>query len=166
MEFLREFPHDFFQAGMENPIRIESSGHQRIVLFARHGENQPMRDDRGFGLRREFVQMVLPAFGDTAFALIVGKLRGSRAASVRVSTDVMMEKSSSVNLTQRFLGSVVREVFQLPADLLLHVGALAQRNFPVGSFIEVFEIQPPASGGFSREDLSVFHVSESRISSV
>ena len=52
-------------------------------------------------------------------------------------------------------------MFQLPSDLLLHVGALAQRNFPAGSFVEVFQIEPSAGGGFVREDLPVFHVSDS-----
>ena len=37
----------------------------------------------------------------------------------------MMQKTSGVNLYERFLGSVVGEVFQLLADLLLHVGTLA-----------------------------------------
>src|SRR5258705_13500939 len=76
----------------------------------------------------------------------------------------MMQKTSGVNLSERFLGSVVGEMFQLPSDLLLHVGALAQRNLPAGSFVQIFQVQPPACGGLAREDLPVFHVSESMAS--
>ena len=45
-----EFPHDFLQAGMQNVVGIDSNGHQRVVLFFRHGEDQPMRDNRALCL--------------------------------------------------------------------------------------------------------------------
>ena len=51
MKFLGEFPHDFLQAGMQNLVGIDPNGHQRVVLFFRHREDQPMRDDRAFRLR-------------------------------------------------------------------------------------------------------------------
>jgi hypothetical protein len=164
MKFLGEFAHRFFEAGMQNVIGIDSGGDQRVVLFSRHRENQPMRDDRTAGLRREFFQVMLPGFRDAPLALRVRKLGGRGAGAVAIAANLMVQKSSRVNLSERFLGGVVGEVFQLPSDLLLHVGALAQRNFPAGGFIEVFQIQPPAGGGFTREDLPVVHVSESRIS--
>ena len=50
MKFLGEFPHDFLQAGMQNVVGIDSNGHQRVVLFFRHREDQPMRDDRALCL--------------------------------------------------------------------------------------------------------------------
>src|SRR4030088_1705933 len=108
--------------------------------------------------------MSLPGFRDAALAFRIRKLRGSCAGTVGIQADVMMRKTSGVNLSERFLGSVVGEVFQLASDLLLHVGALAQRNLPAGSFVQIFQVQPPACGGLAREDLPVFHVSESMAS--
>ena len=87
MKFLGEFPHDFLQAGMQNLVGIDPNGHQRVVLFFRQREDQPMRDDRAFRLRGKFIQMVLPGFRDAVLALRIGKLRGCGAAAVRVAAN-------------------------------------------------------------------------------
>jgi hypothetical protein len=68
MKSLGEFAHDFFQTRMQNVVQIDSGGGQRIVLFFRHGEDQPVRDDRAFCLQRESFQMSLPGFCDAALA--------------------------------------------------------------------------------------------------
>lgn len=46
VKFLDEPPHNLLQAGLQNVIGVNPHGHQRIMLFFRHGEDQPMRDDR------------------------------------------------------------------------------------------------------------------------
>ena len=102
MKFLGEFPHDFLQAGMQNLVGIDPNGHQRVVLFFRHREDQPMRDDRAFRLRGKFIQMVLPGFRDAVLALRIGKLRGCGAAAVRIAANMVVQKSSRVNLPERF----------------------------------------------------------------
>lgn len=109
---------------------------------------------------------MLPDLRDATFALRVGKLSGRGAGAVEIATNFVVQKSSRVDLAERFLGSVVGEAFQLLTDLLAQVIAFAQRNLPTGSLVQVLQIQPPAGDGFSRKDLPVFHVSESRISSV
>ena len=62
-----------------------------------------MRDDRAFRLRGKFIQMVLPGFRDTSLAFRIGKLRGCGAAAVRIAANMVVQKSSRVNLPERFL---------------------------------------------------------------
>ncbi len=166
MKSFGKFSHHLLQAGVQNVIGIYSRIHQRIVLFLGHGKDQPMRNGRAFRKRRKFVQVVLPGFGNAAFALRVGKLGRRRAGAVRITANFVMQKPACVNLSEFFLGSVVRETFELFADLFLQPLAFPQGNFPVGSFVQIFQVQPPASGGFTRENLPVFHVRESMASSV
>ena len=52
------------------------------------------------------------------------------------------------------------------SDLFFHVGSFAERNFPSGSLVEIFQIEPSARGRFSGENLPVLHASESRVSRV
>jgi hypothetical protein len=73
----------------------------------------------------------------------------------------VVQESAGVDLPERFLGGVVCEVLELLADLLLHVGALAKRDFPAGSFIKIFQIKAASGGGLVRKDLTVFHVRDS-----
>ena len=88
MKFLGEFPHDSLQARMQNVVGIDSDGHQRVVLFLRHRKGQPVRDNRTLCLRRKSFQMSLPG--------------GSRARAVGISADAVVQKTSGVNLFERF----------------------------------------------------------------
>jgi hypothetical protein len=73
-----------------------------------------------------------------------------------------MQESASVDLSERFLRSVVGEMFELPVDLLLHIGSLAKRDFPAGSFVKIFQVEAASGGGLVGKDLTVFHVRDSR----
>lgn len=42
MKSLREFPHDLLHRGMQYLVGIDAGRNQRVVLFGRHGEDQPM----------------------------------------------------------------------------------------------------------------------------
>jgi hypothetical protein len=78
MKFLGEFPHDFLQAGMQNLVGIDPNGHQRVVLFFRHREDQPMRDDRAFRLRGKFTF----AFQQHQRSIIFNEFRSAGLAGV------------------------------------------------------------------------------------
>jgi hypothetical protein len=104
------------------------------VLFLGHRENEPMGDYGTLRSRRKFRQMLLPGFGDALFALRVGELRGCRAGAVRIHSDAVMQESASVDLSERFL-RIVGKVLELFADLLIHIGSLAKRNFSAGCFV-------------------------------
>ena len=69
--------------------------------------------------------MSLPGFRDAALAFRIRKVRGCSAGAIAIQADAVVQKTSGAHLSERFLGSVVGEVFQLLADLLLHVGTLA-----------------------------------------
>ena len=95
-------------------------------------------------------------------ALGVGKLGGRRARAVRIDSDAVMQESASVDLSERFLLRIVGKVFELLADLLIHVGSLAERNFPTGGFVKIFQVETASGRGLVGKDLSVFHVRDSR----
>ena len=73
-----------------------------------------------------------------------------------------MQESAGVNLSERFLRRIVGKVLELLADLLIHIGSFAKRNFPVGCFVKIFQVETSAGGGLVGKDLSVFHVRDSR----
>ena len=147
---------------MKDLVRIDACICQCIVLFLGYRENEPMGDYGTFRSRREFRQMLLPGFGDALFALDVGELRGRRARAVRIHSDAVVQKSASVDLSERFLRRIVGKVLELFADLLIHIGALAKRDFTAGSFVKIFQVEAASGGGFVGKDLSVFHVRDSR----
>ena len=127
---------------MKDLIRVDARVGQRIVLFLRHGEHQPMSDHRTFRSRREFPQMLLPDFGNAVLALRIGKLRGRGARAVRIDSDAVMQESAGVDLSERFLRGIVGEVLELSADLLIPIGPLTKRDFPAGSFVKIFQMFP------------------------
>ena len=74
----------------------------------------------------------------------------------------MVQKSAGVNLSKRFLRCVVREVPELLADLLIHIGPFAKRNFPAGCFVKIFQVEAASGSGLAGKDLTVFHIRDSR----
>jgi hypothetical protein len=74
----------------------------------------------------------------------------------------MMQESAGVDLSKRFLRGVIGKVLELFANLLLHIGSLAKRGFPAGSFVKIFQVEAASGGRLVGKDLSVFHVRDSR----
>ena len=154
---LGELKHDAFHCGVQNLIGIDACAGQRIVLLLRHGKDVSMRNHRTFRSRRKSREMLPPAIGDPQLSLRIGKLGRSRFRSVGIDADVIVEKPADVNLPERFLGSVVREVFELFPNLLIHVLPFPQRNFSAGSLVEIFQIKTAAGGGLASKNLPVLH---------
>ncbi len=126
MKLLGKFPHHFFQTGMEDLIRINSNGKQGVVLLARHRKDEAMCNDRSLCPRRKPSKVQLPCLGNAPLALGIGKLCGSRAAPIGIPADVVMQKSSGMNLSERFPGGIVGKAFELLTNLLLHLGTVAK----------------------------------------
>ena len=101
--------------------------------------------------------MLTPAFGDPQFPLRIGKLGRRRVRSVGIDADVIVEKSADVNLPEGFLRCVVGKMFELLPNLLVHLLAFPQRNFPAGSLVEIFEVETAAGGGLAGKNLPVLH---------
>jgi hypothetical protein len=74
----------------------------------------------------------------------------------------VVQESASVDLPESFLGCVVGEVLELLSDLLLHIGSLAERDFPARSFVKIFQVESTSGGGLMGKDLAVLHVRDSR----
>jgi hypothetical protein len=121
-----------------------------------------MSDHGTFRKRRKFRQMLLPGFRNALFALRIGQLRRRGARSVRIHSDAVMQESAGVNLSERFLRGIVGEVLELFADLLIHIGPLAKRNFPTRCFVKIFQVEAASGSGLVSKDLSVFHIRDSR----
>ena len=95
-------------------------------------------------------------------SLRIGKLGGRRARPVLIDSDAVVQESAGVNLSKRFLRCIVREVLELFADLLIHICALAKRNFPARCFVKIFQVEAASGSGLVGKDLSVFHIRDSR----
>ena len=88
---------------------------------------------------------------------VVGQLRRRGAAAVLVDQDQMVQESARVNLAERFLRGVVGELPERPGSFRTVVVLLARRDFPAGSFVEIFEIEAAAPGRLARENHSRLH---------
>jgi hypothetical protein len=147
---------------MKDLIGIDARIGQRIVLFLRHRENEPMSDHGTFRARREFRQMSSPGFGDALFARGVRELRGRCARPIRIHSDTVMQESAGVDLSKCFLRRLFGEVLELFADLLIDVRPLTKRNFPTGCLVKIFHVEAASGSGLMGKDLSVFHSRDSR----
>ena len=85
------------------------------------------------------------------------KLRRRGAAAVLVDQNQMVQESARVNLAERFLRGVVGELPERPGSFRAVVVLLARRNFPAGSFVEIFEIEAAAPRRLARENHSRLH---------
>jgi len=164
MKPLGELPHDLLHRRVKNLVGIDAGGDKSIVLRNGHREYEAVSDDGPFGRGGKFSQVLEPGPGDSALPLIVRKVRRCGARSVRIDTNAIVKEASGVDLADAFFRGIVREVFELPADLLFHAYALAQGNLAIGTLIEIFQVEPSAGGGFVGENLSVFHERDSRSS--
>ena len=154
---LGELRHDAFHCGVQNLIGIDACAGQRIVLLLRHGKDESMRNHRTFRSRRKSREMLPPAISDPQLTLCIAKLGRSRFPSVGIDADVIVQKSADVNLPERFLRGVVGKMFELLPNLLVHLLAFTQRNFPAGSLVKIFQIEAVACGGLAGKNLSVLH---------
>ena len=154
---LVELQHYAFHRGMQNLIGIDASAGQRVVRLLRHGKNEPVRDDRALCRRGKSREMLTPAFGDPQFPFRIGKLGRRRVRSIGIDADVIVEKPADVNLPELFRGSVVRKMFELFPNLLIHVLPFPQRNFSAGSLVEIFQIQTATSCGLASKNLPVLN---------
>ncbi len=110
-----------------------------------------------FCRRGKSCEMLTPAFGDPQFPFRIGKLGRRRVRSIGIDADVIVEKPADVYLPELFLGSVVREMFELFPNLLIHVLPFPQRDFSARSLVEIFQIEAAAGGGPASKNLPVLH---------
>ena len=82
---------------------------------------------------------------------------GAVRRAVLVDQDEMVQESARVNLAERFLRGVVGELPERPGSFRAVVVLLARRDFPAGSFVQIFEIEAAAPRRLARENHSRLH---------
>ena len=148
---------------MKDLVGIDAHISQRIVLSLRHGKHESVSDHGTLhAVEGNFAKCLRQVSVMRCFRSALESWEGAVFSPVLIDSDAVVQKSAGVNLSKGFLRCIVGKVFELLADLLIHVGSLAERNFPTGGFVKIFQVETASGRGLVGKDLSVFHVRDSR----
>ncbi len=162
MELFSEAIHHFSDAGNHYLIGADAGLHESIVLLGRHRKDEAMSDDWALGLRAKPIQMEAPRLGDPTLPFFIGKLARRGAAAIGIASNRVVQKSSGVNLADRFLGGVVHKTLQLLSHFFIQLLGGSKSGFSSGCLIEIFQIEPSSGRRLVREDETVLHESSSK----
>ena len=77
----------------------------------------------------------------------------------------MVQEASGMDLAESFLRGVVSKLLEPSAgDRIFQIIAMPERNFSLGSLVEILEIEAAPPRGFEREDDAVLHAVSSKCS--
>lgn len=99
MKSLSKLAHDFLHRDLQDPVRIDPDFDQFVVERLRHAEDEPMLDHWILRGCWEFVKVIEPRGGNPLFSLRIAELGWRGARAVLVAEDLMVKKTTRVNLT-------------------------------------------------------------------